>query len=342
MPVVGMKSAQGGVLVVVFVGLVSLVAAAAEEPPKPPKTPKLAEAARRGWLRARIVSGRIAVGGTRLGSLNDSAKGGGRSERVGIRIAGQDLTISYQMSTPDEEFSLQVTGDSQLHIRRTPKRDSTLLPADFRQSADEPLRLALGPKAEQRVYQAASLWHLFITEPEACRSHLAPLLQVLDEKWDLTKTAQQVESALLRAAADGDLPDPRRWAALVEQLGDERFARRQAADRELRTLGRVVLTYLRGLDLGQLDAEQHYRVRRIIGTLSASMENDTPSQIASWLAGDPTIWLALLSRSEESSRRLAAERLDALLGEPIRFDPAADAKTRADQIEQLRSRVPDR
>lgn len=342
MSLVGMKWPQRGVLVAVFVGLVSLVAAAAEEPPKPPEAPKLAEAVRRGWLRARIVSGRIAVGGTRLGTLNDSADRDGRSERIGIRIAGQDLTISYQMSTPDEEFSLSATGDSQLSIRRTPKRDSKLLPADFRQSADEPLRLALGPKDEQRVYQAASLWHLFITEPEACRSHLAPMLQVLDTRWDLTKTAEAVESELLRSAADGDLPDPGRWASLVEQLGDERFARREAADRELRALGRVVFTYLRGLDRAQLDAEQHYRVRRIIETLSSSVENDTPPQIASWLAGDPVIWLALLSRSEESSRRLAAERLGALLGEPLRFDPAADPKTRADQIEQLRSLVPDK
>ena len=86
----------------------------------PLTTPKLAEAARRGWLRARIVSGRIAVGGTRLGSLNDSAKGGGRSERVGIRIAGQELTINYQMSTPDEELSLQVTGQSQLPCSFSP------------------------------------------------------------------------------------------------------------------------------------------------------------------------------------------------------------------------------
>jgi len=341
MSVVGTKSTQRAVLVVVFVGLVSLVAAAAEEPPKPPETPKLAEAVRRGWIRARIVSGRIAVGGTRLGTLIDSADRDGRSERVGIRIAGKNLTISYHMSTADEEFSVQATGDGQLHVRRAPKRDSTLLPVDFRQSADEPLRLALGPKDEQRVYQAASLWHLFITQPEACRNHLAPLLQVLDKRWDLTKTAQEVESALLRAAAEGNLPDPGRWAALVEQLGDERFARREAADRELRALGRVVFTYLRGLDRGQLDAEQHYRVRRIIETLSDSMENDTPSQIASWLAGDPVIWLALLSRSEESSRRLAAERLEALLGEPVRFDPAADPKTRADQIDEIRSLVPD-
>ena len=148
-----------------------------------------------------------------------------------------------------------------------------------------------------------------------------------------------MEAALREAAAEGNLPDPQRWAALVEQLGDERYSRRAAADRELRAMGRVVFTYLQGLDRDRLDAEQHYRVRRIVMSLAANMNNDLPPEIARWLAGDPVVWLALLSRDDESTRRLAAERLEALLGEPISFDPAADPATRTEQIERLRQEV---
>jgi len=340
MPPLWTRQAPRRVVAAVFVALLFALRAEAAEPAKPIETPKLTEAARRGWLRARIVSGRIAFGGTRLGSMNDTTEDGGRKEHVSIGVAGRELTVSYEMSTPDEEFSLKITGDDQLHIRRTPKGDSGLVPVDFRQSPDEPLRLSWGPKEEGHVCQAASLWHLLIMEPAACRQHLVPLLQVLDAQWDLNSTAEDVERALVRAAADGALPDPRRWAALVDELGDERFSRREAADRELRALGRVVLTYLNGLDLGKLDAEQRYRVRRIILTLSASIDNDTPPEIAKWLAGDPVVWLAMLSRDDESTRRLAAERLEALLGEPIEFDPGADGQTRADQIERLRARLP--
>ena len=339
MPMPRSRSAVCRVLVVVLTALPLAVLAAAEAPPGPLETPKLVEAARRGWLRVGIVSGRITFGATRLGNMNDTAKAGGREERLSIRIAGQELAASYELSTSDQRLLVEITGRDQLHIRRAPQGDSGSATVDFRQSADEPLRLGIGPEEQEDVYEAASLWHLLVTRPEVCRKHLVPLLHVLDRQWDLDRTAEEVEAALVRAAAEGDLPDPRRWGTLVEQLGDERFSRREAADRELRSLGRVVYTYLEQLDASRLDAEQHYRVRRIVTALAARMDNDTPPEIATWLAGDPVIWLALLSRDDESTRRLAAERLESLLGGPIAFDPAADAETRQKEIEKIRARV---
>ena len=327
------------VLAAAWMGVVLAGPLRAQETPEPPETPKLTHAARSGWLGARIIAGRISFTGTRFGRMNSATNSGGRSERLNIHITEGELAVSYELSGPDERLSIEVTGGSQLHIRRSPKGDSSLVPVEFRQSDDKPLQLTVGPKDQQQVYQAASLWHLLIAQPETCRQHLVPLLSVLDEEWDLNTTAEHVEEGLLRAATERQLPDRRRWAELVQQLGDDRFARREAADRKLRALGRVVFTYLQQLDPARLDAEQHYRVRRIIVTLSKSMSNDTPEQIANWLAGDPSVWLAMLSRHEESERRLARQRLEALLGEPIPFDPAADATIRAGQIEQLRARV---
>jgi hypothetical protein len=335
-------SAVGRVLLALAAGLMLLGPAAAAEVAKPlAPTPMLSEVVRLGWLKARIVSGRITFSATRAGNMNNASQDQNRKEQVSIRIAGQNLSASYEMSTADEEFRLDVTGAGEFHIRRLPKGDSGLPAVSFRQAADEPLSLTLGPPPNQQVYRAASLWHLFVMEPQACRVHLTPMLRSLAE-WDLARTAEQVEAAMRHAATEGKLPDPQRWAALVEQLGDERFSRRTAADRELRAMGRVVFTYLRGLDRDQLDAEQHYRVRRIVMALSANMDNDLPPEIASWLAGDPVVWLAMLSRDDEPTRRLAAERLEALLGEPIPFDPAADPPTRAEQIERLRERIPAR
>ncbi len=326
----------------VILKLALVVPAAAAEPPKQPNTPMLADAIRQRWLRAGIVSGRIVFTGARLPNVNNARKDPGMTERLSIRVADAEVTADYEMSTSDEELSVEVRGGSQLRIRRSPKGDSSLALVEFFQPVDKPLRLTLGSHDQQRVYQAASLWHLLIMERETCRQQLVPLLSVLNRQWDLAKTTEQVETALVQAAADGRLPDPGRWTALVEQLGDDRFSRREAADRELRAMGRVVFTYLQQLDPGELDAEQHYRIRRILMTLSASMDNDAPSAIAGWLAGDPAIWLAMLSREELATRRLAAQRLGALLGEPLPFDPEADATTRASQIEQLRARIPGR
>jgi hypothetical protein len=327
-------------VVIVALAFHSLGVAAAVEPRvKPPDTPKLTEAARRGWLRARIVSGRIAASATRLGTMNDAAKTGQREEQVSIRATGRELTVRYECSDPDEKLLIEIKSPEEIRIRRTPEGDSRLVPAEFRQTEKGPLELTVGPAEGEQVYQAATLWHLLIVHPKVCREHLLPLLHVLDEQWNLGETAREVEAALVQAVAEGDLPDPRRWAELVKQLGDERFSRREAADRELRALGRVVYTYLEQLDPSRLDAEQHYRVRRIVMSLAAGMENDTPQEIASWLAGDPAVWLALLARDDEATRRLAAERLGALLGGPIDFDPAADPETRAKQIDGLRPRV---
>ncbi len=317
----------------------ALAAAGAPEPGKLPETPRLNQAVQLGWLRARIVSGRIVFAATRLGTMNDGAKGDETEERLSVRIASREITANYQMSTGDEELLLEVQGQEELRMRRGPKGDFGLVPVDFRQPAEGPLRLSVGSNEQEETYQAPGLWHLFLARPEACQEHLAPLLNVLNRQWDLGRTAAEVEAALVRAAADGNLPDPRRWAELVGQLADERFSRREAADRELRSLGRVVYTYLRELDADELDAEQHYRVRRIVISLSKSMDDDTPPQIAAWLAGDPTVWLAMLSREDESTRRLAGERLEALLGEPIEFDPAAEAAARQAQIERLRARL---
>ena len=323
----------------IVMGLALLAQVVAEEPPKPPDTPELANAVRRGWVRARIISGRIYFTGARLGNMPDPGKSGDRDERLSITMAGRELHINYRMSTSDEELLIEVIGGGQVHICRTPKGDSSLVPVDFRQAEDEPLCLSLGSPGQERVCRAPSLWHLLVMEPEASRQHLLPLLALLNPQPDLDRTAQQAEAALVRGAAQRELPDPQRWSALVEQLGDERFSRREAADRQLRALGRVVLTYLERLDPSRLDAEQHYRVRRIIKQLSSGVGDDSPLEIADWLAGDPAVWFALLSRDDESTRRSAAERLEAFLGRALPFDPSADATTRSEQIERLRGRI---
>ena len=67
--------------------------------------------------------------------------------------------------------------------------------------------------------------------------------------------------------------------------------------------------------------------------LTQAIEDDTAQQIASWMIADPEVWLALLARPEEPTRRLAAAQLAKLLGQPISFDPAADAARSKRQID---------
>ncbi len=102
-----------------------------------------------------------------------------------------------------------------------------------------------------------------------------------------------------------------------------------------------MLSYLQQLDFSRLDAEQQFRLRRIIETLTERLGNDSPEQVATWLAGDPSVWLILLTRPDVAKRQQAAQKLSAMLGQLIAVDPQADPATQKTQIEQLRLRIED-
>ena len=150
---------------------------------------------------------------------------------------------------------------------------------------------------------------MLIEEPDVSRQQLLPLLDVLPGCDNLTQTADSVEGELLKQAKAGKLPDWGRWNKLIEQLDDEQYAKREAADRLLRKEGPAVMFSLEQLDYDQLDAEQQFRVRRIVAVLRRRIATDAPDQIAEMLLPDPLIWLALLDRPAKATRTAAANSL---------------------------------
>ena len=189
------------------------------------------------------------------------------------------------------------------------------------------------------MFRARSIWRLLITQPKECQQHLLPLLEMLRPDWNLVDTAARVEQKLLQDATGDGVSNRARWAALVTQLGDESFAKREAADRALRTGNAGAVSYLRQLDVNRLDTEQQFRVGRIIEAMTVQNGDDSVEQAAAALAADPMVWCALLARSELSTRQTAARELVRLLGEPITVDPAAAPDTQKDRRELLRTRL---
>lgn len=303
-------------------------------------TPVLSQWVRSGWLKFRVVSGRIALGGTRQHhNVSSSSSSPNRRERLSMRTVSGQTTLFYQHSTPTVELSIEFRVRRELRLSRIPKGDSAGSPIRFEQPVNRPLVLAVGDGDQQRVYRGQTLWHLWILEPDVCRTHLLPMLKLIRPDWKLNERVAAVERELLRLASGQGLPDRRQWAELVEKLGDDRFPVREAADRQLRQLGPAALPYLQRLDFGRLDAEQQFRVRRIIRAFSQQTEDDTPASVADRLVADPEIWLALLGRPQEATRRAAAGQLARLLGGPIGVDPGADPATQEDQIRRLRARI---
>ena len=97
--------------------------------------------------------------------------------------------------------------------------------------------VSLGDASARKVYQAPSLWHLALAHPEECKRQLFPLLIGYFECCRLLRETNSVERELLDQAAVGDVLTRQRLMELIRQLGDNDFAKRQAADQELRSLG---------------------------------------------------------------------------------------------------------
>jgi hypothetical protein len=333
-------------LAIVVLGVLGWAALAAAQPPPPPARPilrnsfrvkNLDEASRKGLLYVGLESGRMKVEIIRLPLTPPGQNSKPQDEQLTVRNSGGEFSIEYVKPGKDRRVSIEIgVGCGRIHIAQEPELSADVLPVEFTQPSYGPLSLTVGARQSQRVIHAASLWHLLIGHPEICRQHLLPLLQLIDSRWDPGKLAADLEEDLIQLAGSQDAPDRRHWDALVAQLRDERYTRREAADSQLRASGRIVIHYLRELDPTRLDAEQKFRVRRIIAALGDGEGSDTPDRVASWLAGDPSIWLGLLSRDSESTRRLAFQQLSSLVNKPLVFDPAADEKTRQSQIGQIR------
>jgi hypothetical protein len=294
----------------------------------------LLQAVRGNWMQFNIISGRIQVTCSQV--PNNVSNG---PERLSIRPGGNQPVVEYEANLPEESFHVDVKDGNRLHVRREGKDKSQVATVDFLQAPDEALTLSIGGPGPAKVYQAAGLWQLLVIEPEVCRQHLVPLLELLRPDWRLAERSAQIEEEILHSAASEQLPDRHRWEELVKQLADDRFARREAADRELRAAGPAVMPYLERLDYARLEPEQQARVRRLLGELIQDIDDDTVSQAAVGLAVEPAVWVAMLGRSEEGTRRLAARQLARLLGGAIDFDPAAAAPLRQTQIERLRARI---
>jgi len=290
------------------------------------------------WFQYNVIGGRLVATSLRMGSFSRSISVNGRKETLAVRMHPEGGMIRYDAQLSQGQILFDISGRDRFHLRYVPE-DGAHETVDFLQEPGHPLVLSLGTDSTKRIFQAESLWLLWFTEREKCTRHLLPFLNLLREDWQILETIEEVEAELLRMASSEASYDETHWARLVEQLADRRFAVREAADRQLREAGQPVVLFLEGLDPGRLDAEQRFRIHRILEALSSGSGDDSVRRVASRLAVEPTVWLTLLGREEEATRRLACERLGGLLGESIDFDPAAEEAVRAKQIEKIRQRL---
>ena len=288
-------------------------------------------------LQVKVVDGRVWVlAQTAGGTISTTTHRDGREERLRLSLHGGVPAIDYDQITQDFHLGISVRDGQYVHILREPQDGTTKIErVEFTQTPGEPVKWSIGADPNQRLWQAPSVWHLFLDQPELVLQQLLPMLELLRPDWQLAATTTETETELLSLASR--YPDPRRevWRRLVDQLASDSFAERQRADRALRQAGPAALGFLQSLDVRHLDAEQRFRIRRIVAAVSNYDAEDTPPLIARRLISDPMVWLSMLKRPELAKRRVAVQQLQRIWNRPVDFDIRADPATRRRQWEAL-------
>lgn len=317
----------------------AIASQAVAQPPSSTLEPSKVNVARLRWLRYRLVAGRIVATSSYPEGMNisfgPSVVDGRQREHLQLLILKNQATVRYELEGEGDQLTIGLSESGVFEISRT--RREPPLAFQFVQPPGRPISLSVTENDEQRVFRGASVWHLYLAEPEWTTAELIPYLEMLRPTWNLAAAGAALEEMLLQRARGSHTVDTARWTQLVAQLASANFAERESAQRELTRIGPVLSPFLESLRSAELDAEQAARVAKLTEVLAVDYE-DTVDRVATWLAADPQVWLSLLSREELAKREAAATQLAALSGQTIEFNPAADEPTRRAQIVALRLR----
>lgn len=282
-----------------------------------------------------IVDGRLTFRAVDTGPRVPASK----EESLRISLEHGQPRLDYNWPGKTDSLAVEISEHRQFaHLADAPLGKSSFERVEYTQASGEKAALIVGTGQAAQAFRAADLWQLALAHPTECKQHLTPLLLKLRPGRNLTDTCARIEAKLLTLPGDEMAARRLRWGKLVAELGDERFGKRQAADRALRGEGPAVVGYLRRLDYRRLDAEQQFRIRRTLDAL-AGHDDDSIETAAATLAEEPTVWLILLGRPEQPVRQAAARHLASLLGKRIDVDPAAEPETQRNKLERLRARI---
>lgn len=292
-------------------------------------------------VQFEIVLGRITMTHVRLGQNRSQASGDKESQRTETLLIGmqhQTPTFRYEQVVPERKVTIEVLPTGEFVAQQIPTQPSSLAEIVFRQKNSGETRLLVSENGMQTEFVARSLWHLMLEHPTIGREKCAPLLNILGSQWQIADDVEEIRELLLRRATAGLLPDFHRVNDLVRQLSHKEFARRQAADRELRAMGCAIVAHLQSMDTTVLDSEQRQRLRAIVAAAKAP-KADTPERVASWLTADPAVWLILASDIDHLPRQIAAEQLQRLVARTIDFQPYEEESVRKEQLVRLRKQL---
>ena len=209
-------------------------------------------------FQLRVVSGRITASGPASHqNLTSNYLGNQRREHLSIDLGGGRPDVTYERTAADERLSCEIEDGSKVTIQLVPRSASERTTVIFYQPSEGTLTLTVTTDAGSHTYHAPTLWQLLMFEPEICREHLVPLLELMRPSWQLGPQAQEVENALCKEPAVKATIDHARWHATIRELASDRFVERERAEQQLIAIGPIVVPYLRSLDAAHSMPSRH-------------------------------------------------------------------------------------
>lgn len=293
--------------------------------------------------RAEVLQGRIYCRLDRLtrwGTTVSRSAGGRESLQFKTAAeAGNGTSMHYELRAAERRITIDASQNAITMERQSLRDGKVVATARFEQPETGPLVFFVDDNGEQRRLQADSVWQLWLSDSKTCAENLLPLCEMLGMDLPWLQFTESLEVKLLRLADAGQVRTSPEWREWVEQLGDKRFTVREAADRRLRGVGASLIPFARQLDATRLDAEQRFRLRRILHSMEGEITADSVDSVAEWLLDDPRVWVELLDREDVADRTTAARQLSRLLSSDVDFAPTAEDDLRGEQLARLRVRV---
>lgn len=297
-------------------------------------------------IRLDLALGRIVAVNLRLGANRNftaELRDDSRTESLVVTSITTIPNVHYELRQCGQFVKCDVIGETATIHWRTSEPVARDVLSLF-QPASGPLRVRFcrhsssGESSTFDELEAASIWHLLLALGPAQNQPLIELLSMVRPSWRIQECLAELESGLWTVAECGDVPEMAHLQELIQNLGSSEFRTRQAADRQLRSLGLLVEPVLATWLERDFDREQRRRIATIRDALTKPVA-DSPERLVSWMSIDPEVWSGFLGNPVAARRKLAAEHLLRLCDFKWEFDPHGDESTRAAQQARLRQRL---
>lgn len=286
-----------------------------------------------------VYNGRLICRLDRLTGWGNTISNKQGVEKLQFKNDERGNSMHYELTTATRRVKIDAWREELTMVREVLREGKVTATTRFEQRPGAPLRLEVIEGDASQTIEGDTVWHLWLTDAHLCAENLLPLCEMIGLEVPWTQFTQALESRLVSLADSGESHDQTAWRTWLDELSSPHFAVREAADRQLRSAGTSLLPFVRRLDLALLDAEQRFRLRRIMHDLQSDIAADTVDSTADLLLDDPRVWVELLDQEDATERTAVAAQLQRTLQAEIEYDAAGSAEVRREQVARLRERV---